>query len=1306
MKQSNHSSFSLKHFFKSILLVLFIAASLGAVNLKSPDSNIQITIDAKDSKDGQKNGLFWSVSYQGKSIIANSRLGLKLKDDPNPEQGFTIVETSRTTQNTTWKPVYGERSEIRDHYNQLIINLQDDQNPPRKLQLKIRAYNEGAAFCYTIPQQNAWREIVIESENTQFRFNDNHAAWAVYSAQGRYEKTTLDKIRPNCERPLTVKIADNLYVAVAEARLVDYARMRLKPAKDKKHTLVSMLAGEVKATAPYTTPWRVIMIGDSPGQLLERNYLLLNLNEPCAIEDASWIKPGKVIREVTLTTAGGKACVDFAVERGLQYIEFDAGWYGHENDVKADASTIDVDPRRSQGPLDLHEVIRYAKERGIGVWVYVNRRHLERQLDTILPLYKKWGIKGVKYGFVQVGSQKWTAWLHEAIRKAAKNQLMVDVHDEYRPTGFERTYPNFLTAEGIGGNETMPPAEQNLTYPFTRYLCGPADYTICWYSSRVKNTRAHQLAAAVVCYSPLQFIFWYDRPQMYQGEPEVKFFKHVPTTWDESRVLQGAIGEYITLARRKGNDWFVASMNAVQRRKLKIPFSFLKPGQKYLAHIYNDSSPQGNNRTGVSIRHIEVDSTSIIIADMASNGGQAIRIVPVRTENETTTKTKKKSCYLFSYFKGNGEDGLHLAYSHDGYKWKSLNNDKSFLAPKVGGKLMRDPCILQDPDGTFHLVFTTSWNDRGIGYAYSRDLIHWSRQKFIPVMKHEPKARNCWAPELFYDDATRQFLIFWATTIPGRFGETDNQGGGKNNHRVYYVTTRDFVTFSETKLFYDQGFNVIDATLAKSNDQYVMFLKDETNVPFTPQKNIRLAFSEKAAGPYGKPSEPITGDYWCEGPSVIKIDGAWIVYFDKYRKHRYGAVASTDLKHWRDISDKIEFPKGTRHGTVFRVSESILQNLLNPPDFMIDANFPGGNVIVEKILGDTVYIRPDVRDTHGWWFYWNFRVRSAAGKNLTFQFVDRNPIGVRGPAFSADGGQTWSWLGKKSVQNNSFSYTFPNTDGDVRFCFAVPYTESNLQQFLKPSKDDSHLLVNDLCQTRKGRSTQRLHVGKLDGEPKYRVLMTCRHHACEMMASYVLEGALEVMLSNSDTGRWFQNNVEVLAVPFMDKDGVEDGDQGKNRLPHDHNRDYMGQSIYPSVRALRELVPQWSNGKLKVAIDLHCPYISGPNNEVIYQVGNRDPQLWREQTKLAKILEFLQTGTLVYKASDNLPFGKGWNNGSYYDKYKNFRLWAQKLKGMKLATTVEFPYANASGKEVTAANARAFGRDLAHALQIYLQQLD
>ena len=282
---------------------------------------------------------------------------------------------------------------------------------------------------------------------------------------------------------------------------------------------------------------------------------------------------------------------------------------------------------------------------------------------------------------------------------------------------------------------------------------------------------------------------------------------------------------------------------------------------------------------------------------------------------------------LFSYFTGNGEDGLHLAYSYDGYDWKVLNKGKSFLTPTVGeDKLMRDPCIIVGPDGKFHMVWTISWKEKGIGYASSENLTDWSVQKMIPVMEHEENARNCWAPEIYYDETEGLFMIFWSTTIPGRFPETDNSGDNGLNHRMYYVTTEDFKDFSETKLLYDHGFNVIDGTLTKHDKKFFLFLKDETRYP--PEKNIRIATSSALTEGYGKASSPITGDYWAEGPSIVRFENSWWVYFDKYRKNQMGAVISDDLINWTDISDRISFPKGTRHGTVFQVSEKILNALL------------------------------------------------------------------------------------------------------------------------------------------------------------------------------------------------------------------------------------------------------------------------------------------------------------------------------------------------------------------------------------------
>ncbi len=620
-----------------VVFVLWIMASaVSAADLTSPDGKLVVAFDTTDS-----GALQYEISCDGTPILVESQLGLELKDEPALSGGFRIVNASSSTHDMTWTPVYGERNSVRDHYNQLVVDLDDSQKPPRRLQVVFRAYNEGIAFCYVIPKQNGWEQIHIAKEKSEFRFSDDHTAWAVYSAQGRYAEVPLSGIKPGCERPLAIKIDENTFAVLAEARLVDYARMKFAPLKDVPHALVSLLSSSVQADLPLSTPWRVVMVADSPGRLLENNHLILNLNDPCEIKDPSWIKPGKVIREVTLTTIGGKACVDFAARHNLQYVEFDAGWYGHEYSEESDATTVNVDPKRSPGPLDLPEVIQYAKERGIGIILYVNRRSLERQLDDVLPLFQSWGVKGVKYGFVNVGSQKWTDWLHEAVRKAAAHQLMVDVHDEYRPTGYSRTYPSLMTQEGIAGDETSPTNHQTLTILFTRMLAGAADNTICYYDSRVDRnaTHAYQLAKAVCLYSPWQFVYWYDRPpsaphekggaggskRFIGDEPELEFFDHMPTVWDDTRVIHGRIGQHAVIARRSGQDWFVGCMNADEPRTLEIPLDFLTKQKNYVAHIYRDDKTVPTH-THVRVQQQPVTAATVLTVSMAANDGQAIRI--------------------------------------------------------------------------------------------------------------------------------------------------------------------------------------------------------------------------------------------------------------------------------------------------------------------------------------------------------------------------------------------------------------------------------------------------------------------------------------------------------------------------------------------------------------------------------------------------------------------------------------------------------------------------------------------------------
>lgn len=621
---------------------LFLLAAVHApaaedkpLELKSPDGNVALTFQL--AADGAPS---YAVAYKNRPVLLDSRLGLELKDTPSLLQGFKIAASQTASHDETWKPVAAERSPLRDHYNQLTVDLAGGQG--RALRLTFRAYDEGAALRYTIPAQSGLTTFTIAREATEFRFTDNHTCCAVFNrAQGMYQPgLKLSAVKADCEPPLTVEIANGPAVAVGEAALIDYSRLRLR-ASDRPNAVQAQLGGPVTAAAPFSSPWRFVLIGDTPGRLLEQNYLVLNLNAPSLIPDTSWIKPGTAIREASLSTVGAKACIDFAGKMGLQYIEFDTGWYGPEASRTAKADGVHPDPGHPHAPLDLQAVIDYGKTKGVGVILYVNHVALERQADEIFPLYHKWGVKGVKFGFVSVGTQQWSKWNFDMIKKAADNQLMVDIHDEYRNTGISRTLPNLMTTEGVGGDEEFPSAGHFTSLPFTRALEGTFDNTVCMFDKRMTvadarhpagpKTRAFQLAKAVIVFSPWQFLFWYDKPEAYHGEPYLNFWKNLPTVWDETRVVNGVIGQYVTEARRSGAAWYVATANAGERRTLRIPLSFLEPGKKYTAEIYSDGAPASSapaDLIKVKSEKKTVDFSTVLTADLSPIGGQAIRLVP------------------------------------------------------------------------------------------------------------------------------------------------------------------------------------------------------------------------------------------------------------------------------------------------------------------------------------------------------------------------------------------------------------------------------------------------------------------------------------------------------------------------------------------------------------------------------------------------------------------------------------------------------------------------------------------------------
>ena len=613
----------------ALLQSVFVSAQTTG-SLKSPSELLNAEIDVKDQS------VQISLYEKGSKVVDVKTLQLELAE--NILQGnWSVINQTKKSVDQTWQPIYGERSLVTDRYNELKLSFRLDENL-KEMTLFVRLYDEGLAFRYAFDNLDFWNCTLTE-ENTQFLFKEDCKTWVTGMAQGAYSEKRLSSLTGAADRPQVIQINDHRFVAIGEAALVDYSRMKL----EKSETglgVQSVLSGKVNLDlAKYQSPWRYVMVAEHPGKLVEHNYFVLNLNEPNQIANTSWIKPGQVLREVTLTTAGSLACIDFAAENNIAYVLFDAGWYGAEEDMKSDATTVTIDPARSKGPLDLPEVIKYAESKGVGILVYVNKKALHQQLDEILPLYKKWGIKGVKYGFVNVGDQYATAWLHQAVRKAAKYELMVDIHDEYRPTGYSRTYPNLLTQEGIRGDEESPSLDQAIYTLYNRMICGAGDYTNCYFAERVTEKmggRAAQLAKLVAIYSPWQFVYWYDRPEkspsraggagsaesVIKTDAATKFYNSIPTVWDDTRFMDGKMGEYAVVARRSGSDWYISILNAGDKMQVTLPLDFLKDTSACEATLYYQAP--GKKKDVVSIKTIKLQSS--LVLDVEANSGCVLHL--------------------------------------------------------------------------------------------------------------------------------------------------------------------------------------------------------------------------------------------------------------------------------------------------------------------------------------------------------------------------------------------------------------------------------------------------------------------------------------------------------------------------------------------------------------------------------------------------------------------------------------------------------------------------------------------------------
>lgn len=612
----------------SIGICFAAAAHAETLELASPNGSNKVTF-AKDGKD-----LTYSVSYKGQPVILPSQAGLDLdnrvwemalgkRDLQQPECWMDMLVVDSVTYGApvrnVWHPLYGERSEVVDAYNPATLHMSRHDKSKYRLDVEVRAYDQGIAFRYFFPEHPDAIFHKVTDDLTSYAFPKGTQAWSEQWAQARFDVGVVDSITHPVERALTLRLPNQgPWVALLDADVDDWCLTKYVADTAKESTLKSVMYSPVDIVTYCATPWKVIMTADKPGDLIENNDIVLNLNPECEIADPAFVKPGMIMRTPRIDTELGLRTIDFCAEHNIPYMLYDWKWYEPCTSHDGDATKI-VDH------LDLHKVIAYGKEKGVGVWLYVNQHALMKQMDELFPLLKEWGVVGVKSGFVQYASHRWATWLHDMVRKAAENGLMMNIHDEYRPSGFSRTYPNLLTQEGICGNEEWPDATHNVTLPFTRMINGAADYTICYFDKRLKSaTHAHQLAASLVFYSPLLTVFWYDDPSRYNGEKEISWFENLKTVFDDTKVLSGYPGESIVMARRSGDTWYAAAMTGNEASTQSIPLDFLEPGVKYRAVIYADD-PKVDTATHVAITEKKVSSKDTLKFSLQPQGGVAVR---------------------------------------------------------------------------------------------------------------------------------------------------------------------------------------------------------------------------------------------------------------------------------------------------------------------------------------------------------------------------------------------------------------------------------------------------------------------------------------------------------------------------------------------------------------------------------------------------------------------------------------------------------------------------------------------------------
>ena len=640
--------------------------------INSPNGQIQVEFFLDDS-----GAPFYTVSYKKQTILEPSRLGFLFNDDPPLNQGFVVKNFEHSSFDETWEQPWGEVRYIRNHYNQIKLHLQEGSDLQRQLMIVFRVFDDGLGFRYEFPEQPNLTTFQITDEQTEFNFAADHLAWWIpayreHRYEYLYQRSPVSELK-QVHTPLTLETVEGLYLAIHEANLTDYAAMVLAGSGDTalECDLTPWRADgiSVKASAPHKTPWRTLQIAESPGELIT-SYLALNLNEPNILDDISWVQPGKYIgiwwaihlRQYTwgsgpehgATTENTKRYIDFASEHGFDGVLVEGWNIGWDGDWFNSKDAFDF--TKAYPDFDLEEVARYAREKGVRLIGHHETGgdvlNYERQMAEAFALYEKVGVDTVKTGYASVliddaewhHGQRMVQHHQEVVELAAQHKIMLDVHEPVKDTGLRRTYPNLMTREGVRGMEWNAwdmgggnTPEHTTVIPFTRMLSGPLDYTPGIFDltyqgrypdNRVRTTLAKQLALMVVLYSPLQMAA--DMPENYEAHPAFQFIVDVPVDWEDTLVLNGEIGEYVTITRkdRHSEDWYIGAITDENERTLEIELSFLEPEVQYIAEIYADGSDAEwvSNPHSYEIRDEVVDRKTTLKLELAPGGGQAIRL--------------------------------------------------------------------------------------------------------------------------------------------------------------------------------------------------------------------------------------------------------------------------------------------------------------------------------------------------------------------------------------------------------------------------------------------------------------------------------------------------------------------------------------------------------------------------------------------------------------------------------------------------------------------------------------------------------